>query len=152
VPPSLIRWTRCDICQTLHGRACLQNRGSWSDSLVSVGSVDDSEALRRIHAEDPTEQMPPGGKDKRLTAEQIGLLERWVEQGAVWESHWAFEKPVRAPLPAVNDRRWPGNPIDAYVLARLEREGLRPSPQADRATLVRRVCLGTLRTLRATHF
>ncbi len=105
------------------------------------GSVDDSEALRRIHAQDPTEQMPPGGKDKRLSAEQIGLLEQWVRQGAVWESHWAFEQPVRAPLPAVHDPHWPRNPIDEFVLARLEREGLRPSPEADRATLARRVSL-----------
>ena len=85
--------------------------------------------------------MPPGGKDKRLTAEQIKVLERWVEQGAVWESHWAFEKPVRALLPAVSDRTWPRNPIDWFVLARLDREGLRPAAEADRPTLIRRVCL-----------
>jgi len=85
--------------------------------------------------------MPPGGKDKRLSAEQIGLLEQWVRQGAGWESHWAFEQPVRAPLPAVHDPHWPRSPIDEFVLARLEREELRPSPEADPATLARRVSL-----------
>ena len=105
------------------------------------GSVEESEALRRINSDDPTEQMPPGGKDKRLSAEQVTVLKQWVQEGALWESHWAFEKPVRPPLPAVNDGHWPQNPIDHFVLARLEREGLKPSPEADRATLLRRVCL-----------
>ena len=105
------------------------------------GSLEQSEAIQRVHSDDPTEQMPPDGKDKRLTAEQIKVLERWVEQGAVWESHWAFEKPVRALLPAVSDRTWPRNPIDWFVLARLDREGLRPAAEADRPTLIRRVCL-----------
>ncbi len=105
------------------------------------GSVDDSEAIRRIQSDDPTEQMPPGGKDKGLTAEQTQVLVQWVEQGAAWGTHWAFEKPVRAPLPEVRDPKWPKNPIDWFVLARLDREGLKPAPEADRATLLRRVCL-----------
>ncbi len=105
------------------------------------GSLENSEAIGRIKSDDPTEQMPPGGKDKRLTAEQIRVLEQWVEQGARWETHWAFEKPVQAPLPAVKDEKWPKNPIDRFVLARLEREGLKPAAEADRPTLLRRVCL-----------
>ena len=54
------------------------------------GNLEESEVIRRINADDPSEQMPPGGKDKRLTAEQIRVLEQWVEQGAEWETHWAF--------------------------------------------------------------
>jgi len=105
------------------------------------GSIDDSEVLRRISSDDPEERMPPGGAEKRLAPEQIDLLRRWVQQGAEWEQHWAFQKPVRSSLPVVKDVSWPRNAIDQYVLARLEREGLAPSPEADRATLIRRVCL-----------
>jgi hypothetical protein len=105
------------------------------------GSIEDSEALRRITSDDPTEQMPPGGKDKRLAAEQVELLKAWVAQGANWETHWAFERPVRPALPQVKASGWPRNPIDHFVLARLEHEGIRPGPEADRATLLRRVCL-----------
>jgi mono/diheme cytochrome c family protein len=104
------------------------------------GSVEESEALRRIVLDDATEKMPPG-KDKRLDREQVELLKRWVEQGAEWETHWAFEKPVKHPPPEVDARGWPKNPIDCFVLARLERLGLGPSPEADKATLIRRVCL-----------
>jgi hypothetical protein len=106
-----------------------------------AGSVEESEALRRVTSDDPTERMPPGGKDKRLLPEQIAALRTWVEQGASWQTHWAFEKPVKRPLPEVNDRSWTRNPIDSFVLARLEREAMKPAPEADRATLVRRVCL-----------
>jgi hypothetical protein len=105
------------------------------------GSIDDSEALRRIDSDDPTEQMPPGGRDKRLSPEQVEVLKAWVAQGAKWESHWAFERPVRPLPPPVHDPGWARNPIDLFVLARLDREGLRPSPEADPATLLRRACL-----------
>ncbi|WP_422927645.1 PSD1 and planctomycete cytochrome C domain-containing protein [Singulisphaera sp. PoT] len=104
-------------------------------------SVDESEALRRVTSDDPEERMPPGGAEKRLTPEQVGLLRRWVEQGATWEQHWAFQKPTRPAPPAIKDAAWPRNPIDHFVLARLERDGLAPSPEADRTTLIRRVCL-----------
>jgi hypothetical protein len=105
------------------------------------GDLEESEAIRRVSSTDSTEQMPPGGKEKRLAPEQSEVLKRWVEQGAKWETHWAFEKPVRPVLPAVKRTGWPKNPIDHFVLARLEREGISPSPEADRATLLRRVCL-----------
>jgi hypothetical protein len=105
------------------------------------GSVEESEALRRVTSDDPTEQMPPGGKEKRLGPDQVATLKTWVEQGAKWETHWAFERPVKQPLPIVAMQSWPRNPIDRFVLARLEREGLRPAPEADRTTLLRRVCI-----------
>jgi mono/diheme cytochrome c family protein len=105
------------------------------------GSVASSEALRRIVSDDLDERMPPAKSDRRLSVEQVDVLRRWVEQGAKWESHWAFEPPVKAPDPAVDDPSWPKNPIDRFVLARLGREGLTPSPEADRYTLIRRVSL-----------
>src|SRR5262249_48537421 len=96
--------------------------------------------------------MPPKGKGKRLTADQVGLLRAWIDQGANWpeesvaapggkSDHWAYQKPVRPHPPRVGDTSWPRNPIDRFVLARLERERLRPAPEADRARLIRRVSL-----------
>ena len=105
------------------------------------GSTEDSEAFRRISSADADDQMPPGGRDKRLTPEQVGLLKHWIEEGAKWELHWSFEKPVAPAWPAVKNATWPKNGIDRFVLARLEREGLTPSPEADRTTLIRRVSL-----------
>src|SRR5262245_193408 len=106
-----------------------------------AGAPDDSEALRRVTSDDPDERMPPGPDAKRLTAEQVKLLRRWIVEGATWESHWAFEAPIRPRLLEVRDASWPRNAIDRFVLARLEAEGLRPSPEADRHTLIRRVSL-----------
>ena len=65
----------------------------------------------------------------------------WIAQGAPYAVHWAYVKPLRPALPAVRDSKWPRNPIDAFILARLEKEGLVPSPPADRRTLIRRVSL-----------
>src|SRR5207253_2262582 len=69
------------------------------------------------------------------------LIRRWIEQGAKWQKHWSFLPPRRPPLPPVKSARWCRNPIDAFILDRLEREGLAPSPEADKATLIRRVTL-----------
>ena len=90
---------------------------------------------------DPDLIMPQKGD--RLTAEQIGLLRAWIDQGAAWpesasvkavdpRNHWAFKAPVRPPVPSVKNKKWPRNPIDDFVLARLETEKLAPSPEADR--------------------
>ena len=98
-----------------------------------------SELVRRITSSDPDEQMPPADSGKKLTADQVELLKRWVAEGAPWGSHWSFEKPSRPELPAVKDAAWPKTDLDRFVLARLEREGLAPSPEADRHTLARRV-------------
>jgi hypothetical protein len=104
-------------------------------------SVDKSEAIRRIVSKDDAERMPPPKSGKSLTPDQVELLKRWVEQGAGWSSHWAFEKPVRPALPTVSDSLWPKNDIDRFVLARLDQEGLKPTPEADKYRLVRRVAL-----------
>ncbi len=104
-------------------------------------NVAESEALRRIVSTDDSERMPPRKSGKTLTPEQVELLKRWVEQGASWSSHWAFEKPVRPALPKISHPNWAKNDIDHFVLARLDKEGLKPSPEADRTTLARRVAL-----------
>jgi hypothetical protein len=86
-------------------------------------------------------RMPPPKSGKSLTPAQVELLGRWIDQGAKYDTHWAYKAPQRPPLPAAKDATWPRNAIDYFVLQRLEKEGLRPSPEADRATLIRRVSL-----------
>ncbi|MBI2929702.1 MAG: PSD1 domain-containing protein [Verrucomicrobia bacterium] len=109
---------------------------------IVPGKSSESEILKRVTSDDPDEVMP--SKGERLTPEQIAALRAWMDQGAEWpeqKPHWAFVKPSRSSVPAVKSARWPGNEIDRIILARLEQEGLSPSPEADRATLIRRVCL-----------
>ncbi|MCI0462310.1 MAG: PSD1 and planctomycete cytochrome C domain-containing protein [Gemmataceae bacterium] len=113
------------------------DRGGYQ--VLVPGKPADSELYQRITAKDARERMPPAKHGKQLTARQIDLLRRWIEQGAKWQGHWAFLPPRRAPLPAVRERSWPLNPIDHFVLARLDQEGLRPAPEADRRTLLRRL-------------
>jgi hypothetical protein len=98
-------------------------------------------ARSRVYARivDDKRPMPPTGE--RLNAAEVELIKRWIDQGAAYSRHWAFDKPRRAPLPAVTIKSWPRNPIDFFVLARLEQEKLKPSPEADRATLIRRLSL-----------
>jgi hypothetical protein len=97
--------------------------------------------FERLVTVDEAEKMPPKHLGKTLTSEQVGLIEKWIKQGAKWGQHWSFEKPVRASLPHVKQKDWPRSPIDYFVLARLESEKLAPSPEADRATLARRVAI-----------
>jgi hypothetical protein len=99
-----------------------------------------SELVRRINADDE-ERMPPARSNRRLTDRQKDLLRRWIDDGAPWGKHWAYETPVRVPLPVVRDGRWPRNGVDHFILARLEQEGLAPAPEAARETLIRRVSL-----------
>lgn len=100
-----------------------------------------STLVSRILTRDPDDLMPPIKGGKPLTPVQIELLRRWVAGGAVWSEHWSFMPPRRPVLPEVKDRRWVRNPVDRFVLARLEREGLKPNPEADPVTLLRRVTL-----------
>src|SRR5579872_6722260 len=85
--------------------------------------------------------MPPAKSGKKLSPGQIELIKTWIEQGAKWNSHWAFEAPQHPALPRVRNPAWVCNSIDEFILARLEREGLAPSPEADRTTLLRRLSL-----------
>src|SRR5207244_2827843 len=98
----------------------------------------ESALVQRVTADDD-ERMPPRGKGDPLTPAQIAKLRTWIDQGAKYEEHWAYVKPQRPPFPPVNNPAWVRNDLDILVLARLEREGLTPSPEADRATLIRRV-------------
>jgi hypothetical protein len=110
-------------------------------AAIIPGKPQDSELIRRISSESEDERMPPVSTKMELTAEQKQVLKRWIESGAEYEQHWAFVAPKQAPLPAVKQPAWPRNAIDRFVLARLEAAGLRPSPQADKYTLIRRLSL-----------
>ncbi len=113
------------------------------DGVVAIvpGDPLNSEAIYRIFHEDPVEQMPPAKLKRPLTDREKALLKRWVEEGAEWEQHWAFLPPEREEPPAVKDANRVRNPIDAFVRDRLEAEGLQPSPEASKETLIRRVTL-----------
>src|SRR5262249_41597356 len=108
---------------------------------IVPGKPDQSELVARIFSEDESEVMPPPATQLVLSAEQKQLLRKWIADGAVYTQHWAFIPPVRPRLPGVSKPSWPLNPIDHFVLARLDREKLAPSPRADRYTLIRRVYL-----------
>jgi hypothetical protein len=110
-------------------------------SVIVPGDSAASELVRRITAEDDAERMPPPESNRTLTKQQIDLLKKWVEEGAKWGRHWAFEPPRRSPVPRPRLQGWANADLDAFILARLEREGLRPSPEAPRATWLRRVTL-----------
>jgi mono/diheme cytochrome c family protein len=106
---------------------------------IVPGDTAASGLLERIHATDPDELMPPPDSNRRLSDEQKRLLERWIRDGAEYRQHWAFIPPRRPAPPAVTEAGWPRNDIDRFVLAKLEEAQLQPSPEADRATLIRRL-------------
>ncbi|MCH8048438.1 MAG: PSD1 domain-containing protein, partial [Planctomycetes bacterium] len=95
----------------------------------------------RLVSQDEDERMPPPDSGRKLTAEQIELVRLWIEQGAKWEQHWSFVSPKRPATPTVRNKKWVRNPIDAFVLARIEQAGLSPSPEASKETLIRRLTL-----------
>jgi len=106
---------------------------------LGEGDPADSELLSRITTDDPRYRMPPEGSGKELSKDEIALIRRWIQEGAMWDTHWAYVAPVRHDPPAVKRADWPANWIDNFILHRLEHEGLAPSPEADRVTLLRRV-------------
>ncbi len=108
---------------------------------IVPGKPEESEFVKRLFATDEDDLMPPPQSHKVITPAQRELFRRWIAEGAEYQGHWAFIKPTRAPLPAVRNQRWVRNPIDAFVLARLEEKGLKPNPEADRRTLARRLSL-----------
>ncbi|MCH2383031.1 MAG: DUF1549 domain-containing protein, partial [Pedosphaera sp.] len=115
--------------------------GSGDERIVMPGKPAESLLYQKITAHDPDDRMPPQETKKKLSAEEIATVKRWIEQGAEWEGHWAFVTPKRPELPKVQRRAWPRNAIDFFTLARMEANRLEPSPEADRRTLIRRVCL-----------
>jgi len=108
---------------------------------IVKGDAQKSLVYQRITSDDSDEIMPPVKSHKTLTATQKDLIKRWIEQGAPWEPHWSWIAPVQAPLPAVKNAAWVRNPVDRFILARLDEKGLTPTPEADRRTLIRRVSL-----------
>lgn len=111
------------------------------EPAIVPGDVSKSHLIARILTKDADEVMPPPKTGKKLTPQQIELLKRWVQEGAKFEGHWAFSKPERPVLPVVKDQKWVRNEIDRFILARLEKEGLKPTSEADKTTLIRRVTL-----------
>ena len=107
---------------------------------IVPGKPDKSGLVQRILASGPR-MMPPAHANKPLSDAQKQILKRWIASGAAYKPHWAFLPPKQAPLPKVKQANWPRNPIDYFVLSRLEKAGLKPSPQADRITLLRRASL-----------
>ena len=109
--------------------------------VIIPGNSQASLLIERVGATEPHIRMPPPATGKRLSEEQIELLKRWIDSGASYEEHWAFVPPTRPTVPSTREKERAGNPIDAFVFKRLEDEGLRPSPTADRRTLIRRASL-----------
>ncbi|MEQ8788796.1 MAG: PSD1 and planctomycete cytochrome C domain-containing protein [Pirellulaceae bacterium] len=125
-------------------------RGGVSGRMIESGDGKGSLLVKRLLGEGDQERMPLD--DDPLTGEEIALVRRWIDEGAKWPDgvgaqvttlarHWAYIPPSRAKLPQVSDPQWIASPIDAFILARLDQEGLKPSPPADRARLLRRVHL-----------
>ena len=110
-----------------------------SGPAIIPGQPDKSPLVRKIEAKNPKDRMPPPEAHKTLKPEQIALLREWVKEGAVYEEHWSFIAPKPQSLPQVKQREWVRNAIDNFILARLEDQGLRPSPEADKRSLIRRV-------------
>ena len=145
-----IRQILVENCFSCHGadsagrqaglRLDLRDEAVESGAIVP-GDPDSSVMLDRIFSDDPEEVMPPPALKKTLTAEQKELLKRWIAEGSEYEPHWSFIPPQRPYPPVVKNDAWVKNPIDRFILARLEAEGLAPAPEADRRTIARRVAL-----------
>jgi mono/diheme cytochrome c family protein len=106
---------------------------------IVPGKPADSELVTRVFAAADDGMMPPAKSHKKLTAAQKATLKRWVEEGAEYQPHWSFITPARPKPPEVKDKGWVRNPVDNFVLAKLEAAGLKPAPEADRRTLARRL-------------
>ena len=109
---------------------------------IVAGNIDASELIYRITTDDPDELMPPPKHGKHLTAGQVAIFKQWIKEGANYETHWSYAKPVRPEIPDIASKNvTTGNAIDAFLQVRRDKEGLRPSPEADRHTLIRRLSL-----------
>jgi hypothetical protein len=121
---------RLDLPESAHGK------GKSGEIAIVAGQPDKSEVVRRIFSHDTDELMPPPESKKPMSDKEKSVLRAWIAEGGKYQPHWAFSAPKQAPLPKSGL-----HPIDAFVRARLEKEGLKPSPEADRYSLVRRVSL-----------
>ncbi|MSO24241.1 MAG: DUF1549 domain-containing protein, partial [Acidobacteria bacterium] len=147
-----IRSILSDTCFACHGpdeqtqQAGLRldtKEGTFADrggyQVIVPGKAAESRLFQRVSAKEESLRMPPATAERKLTQQQIDLLQRWIDEGARWETHWAYSPPKRSALPSVKSPTWAKNAIDAFILSRLEREGLKPSPEADKTTLLRRL-------------
>ncbi len=110
-------------------------------AVIKPGDTAHSELLRRITSTDPEEVMPPPKSNLALSADEIALFKKWIEQGAEWKKHWAFIPVGNVVVPDTKNRKWARNEIDRFVLAKLEGEKLKPAPEATKERLLRRVSL-----------
>ncbi len=118
-----------------------QREAAIKAGAIAPGDLEASELIARINSTDPKEVMPPPATTKTLSQKQKDTLKQWIAAGAAYQLHWSFIPPARAKEPPVKNRSWVRNPIDGFVLAKLEENGLSPAPEADRRTLARRVTL-----------
>jgi hypothetical protein len=118
------------------------DRGGYQ--VIVPGKPEQSELFRLITSTDESLRMPKPKFGKELSKRQVELIRLWIAQGAGWQKHWSLIPPKRVDLPALSDRVWPANAIDRFILARLEQEGLKPSPEAERRTLIRRLSFDLL--------
>jgi hypothetical protein len=113
--------------------------GAYSSSAIVPRDIDSSTLIERIHSDDPEVQMPPPKSNRQLTESQKETLARWIREGGAYSPHWAFVNHQRPTVPTPQDASWVRNPIDAFVLEKLNDRSLTPSPQADRRTLIKRL-------------
>ncbi len=122
------------------GELRLDDRAAALEKKAYVpGDAAASELVKRILSSDPDELMPPPDSHRRLSAAQRETLQKWIAQGANYETQWTFVAPVRPVAPEQKTMNWARNDIDRFVLAKMEEAGLAPSPEADRATIMRRL-------------
>ncbi|MFN0020360.1 MAG: PSD1 and planctomycete cytochrome C domain-containing protein [Pirellulaceae bacterium] len=136
-------------CYACHGPDEAERKGEFRLDVREValekhvfkpGNAKQSELILRVTSTDPEIKMPPGASKKpALTAQEIDLIGKWIDQGAVYDKHWSYQRPVRAAVPPVKDAAWPSGDIDRFILAPIEKAGLHPSPEADKRTLLRRL-------------
>jgi mono/diheme cytochrome c family protein len=108
--------------------------------IVEPGEPDDSELVARIISDDPDDRMPPPKHGHGLTEDEVDLVKRWIEEGADWGEHWAYEKPIKPVIPQ-NDSGWCRNEIDQFILQKLKLESIEPSKDARPERWLRRVTL-----------
>ena len=107
--------------------------------IIVPGEPENSELALRITHENIDQRMPPQIANRQPTQQEIDTLIQWIAEGAEWEEHWVYKLPERVDPPTVENEAWSENPIDAFILSRLQAEGLTPSPEADKRTLIRRL-------------
>jgi len=144
-----IRPILSDRCFTCHGPDAAERKANLrldleaeaKKKVILPGNAQSSELYKRIAATNALRMPPAYAGHKKLSDREISLIERWIKEGAKWQSHWAYTAPQRPAIPVVRHKAWPRNDIDRFLLARLEKEGLLPSPEAPKQTLIRRLSL-----------